>query len=153
MILRLYKMIGLISLFVSVCFLVSCDSVSKSPSGVGFSKGEVIRDLRPLVPSETTDLREMAYTLPILEARDEYSMSWSYEMSEAAPTQPRWDLPADGAQAPVTIIRLPRHQNGAQQIEVQMHPIPTHTPYQVSYFGRLRRIEGGWVVTKAWKTK
>lgn len=118
----------------------------------GFRRGHVVKDLRPLEPSDSTDLREMAFTLPIIEVRDPTSFDWFYEMSESAPTQQTWDLPADGAQAPATLVRLPQHEDGSQQIELRLFPLPAgFPPKPASYYSRLKRIDGGWLVLKAWK--
>lgn len=147
---KMLHYIGLISLVFALC---GCVSLSDDKEwATGFHRGQIIQDLRPLKPSQSTDLREMAFTLPIIEVRDPTTFDWFYEMSEAAPTQETWDLPADGAQAPATLVRLPRHEDGSQQIELRLFPLPTGVPPKpVSHYSRLKRIDGGWLVLKAWK--
>ena len=107
------------------------------------SEGEKMRDLRP-VPEGSTDLREFALSLPILESRSQGSIDWYYDMSEAAPTQSTWELPTDGAQPPVTVRRLPSLKDGSQQIEIQLHPLES----QYDEYYQLQRIKGGWMILK-----
>lgn len=111
--------------------------------------GYKLTDLRP-VPKGSTDLREFALSLPILEGRDEDTINWFYEMSDPAPTQMKWELPADGAQDPATIKRLPVHTDGSQQIEVLQFNSPRETP-MISVFtnAKLKRVKDGWLVLES----
>ena len=89
----------------------------------------------------------MAFTLPIIESRD--NLAWYYEYSEPGVLVNRWELPADGAQDPALLVRLPKDKEGTQLIELQYNPIPIEdTP---TYFSILKRINGGWKVLKVWQ--
>jgi len=101
-------------------FLYSCSVTQDPPVHVhpeNFKAGQMLQDIRPLSSSRNTDLREMAFTLPIIESRN--NLDWYYEESESAVSSPRWNLPADGAQDPVVLVRLPRLEDGSQQIQMQ----------------------------------
>lgn len=141
---------GYIFLTPLIALLTACSfsaKVENNPHPESFKRGDVIRDERPLVPNNSTDLREMAFTLPVIESR--HHLSWYYDASDSAISANRWDLPYDGAQDPATLVRLPRHKDGSQQIELQYSPIPIgEVP---TSFSILKRIDGGWLVLKTWK--
>ena len=136
--------------YILLAFLSACSTAEYHEGWFSeVKRGQKIRDLRP-VPQDSTDLREFALSLPILEGRDEHSINWFYEMSSAAPLQQEWELPADGAQSPATIIRLPNHADGSQQIDVHQASIPAGIPMKsTSILARLKRIDSGWLVIEA----
>lgn len=140
------------SIVILICsvLLVSCSTLQQSSGDIypeNFKRGQVIRDQRALSALNRTDLREMALTLPIIESRDH--LDWYYENSSSGLLVDRWELPADGAQDPAVLIRLPQHKDGSQQVELQYDPIPIEeTP---TYHSILKRIDGGWKVLKVWQ--
>ena len=128
------------------------------PSGpehaTGFFKGQFVRDVRPLTPPDTTDLREMALTLPILEDDSDYNTSLIYKNSKAAITTRTWDLPTDGAQPSVRIERLKPAANGAATIMMTMGPsvIDANPSNPTLWVSRLERVSRGWRVLSATTT-
>ena len=137
-----------------ICFpifivLSACAShVSSSyPYPEQFKVGQVIPDQQPLASDSSTDLREIAFTLPIIEFRD--NMDWYYQNSEDALAVDKWRVPADGIQDPAVVVRLPLHKDGSQQIELQYTPIPEED--NPTYFSVLKRLDEGWVVLKTWQ--
>ena len=143
----IHSFIFLIPLMILLTACSFSTKATNSPHPENFKRGQVIQDERPLVPANSTDLRELAFTLPMLESQDD--LSWYYSSSDSAVSVDRWDLPHDGAQDPATLIRLPRHEDGSQQIELQYSPIPIgEVP---TSFSILKRIDGGWLVLKTWK--
>lgn len=136
-------------------FVVGCAS-SPPPIHEGyateFTEGEFVRDVRPLKPQDSTDLRELAMTLPILEMPD--NPEWYYEKSAPAVTEESWNLPGDGAQAGVRVERLPRSASGAQRIRLTISPLPMGDPLQgFRYVSMLERRDGGWMILEATKTQ
>ena len=112
-----------------------------------FQVGEIVPDLRPIIPTDSTDLREFALALPILEVRTQETYDWIYEESSSALTSQEWRLPADGAQAPVTIYRMSNTATGAQRIRVVAAtwiPIPDRSQNELSAI--LERLDKGWRV-------
>ena len=136
--------------FALLAFLSSCSTREYHNEWISEVKhGQTIPDLRP-VPKGSTDLREFALSLPILEGRDTDSINWFYEMSEPAPTQQIWELPVDGAQGAATIRRLPNHSDGQQQIELECSTVPDGVPMTSDITrAKLRRTENGWLVLKS----
>ncbi len=129
--------------------LLSACSVPEYHDGwiSGVKRGQKIRDLRT-VPKHSTDLRELSLSLPILESRDSATLDVYYELSEAAPDKDVWHLPADGAQIPVTVTRLPNDANGLQKIRLSYSHVRDGNYAEFdSYETSLKRLEGEWEVT------
>lgn len=119
---------------------------------VEFTEGQFVGDVRSLKDPDSTDLRELAMTLPILESPE--ALDWYYENSAPAITEDQWRLPADGAQGGVLVERLPSATNGAQRLRLTVNPIPLGVPPKgFQYVSELERREGGWLVLEAEKTR
>jgi hypothetical protein len=108
--------------------------------------GKTVKDLRPVKPSDSTDLREFALSLPIQESRTESHFAFVYKHSEPAPDAKTWIHPADGAQYPAKITRLKPGDNGAQRIEVEMGLWRGAPMTKYIHIAKLERREGGWQV-------
>lgn len=107
-------------------------------------------DRRSLKSKDSRDLRELALTLPIWESESEDSTKWVYENSSAAVDADQWITPADGAQSPVKLKRLPEAANGAQRIELWIPPSKVEPPPRnTSWTSVLRRQDEGWLVESA----
>ncbi len=116
-----------------------------------FEKGDFVPDVQPLSPSDSTDLREMALSLPILEVTREFV----YKNSKPANEASSWDLPADGAQMQVKIKRLESSSSGAQRVQMTMGPSlkdPNLMDNPKMWVSELERAEGGWKVLSAVET-
>ena len=110
------------------------------------ARGEFVKDLRPVKPAHSTDLREFALSLPILETPGEFGYAFVYRFSEAAPTAATWTLPGDGAQERMEIRRLKPGPEGAQRIEFERR-LWRGAPMKVyTYYVKLERRTGGWHV-------
>jgi hypothetical protein len=143
-------------LALSSCGLVSNNLEANSPRRVNngyattFEKGDFVPDKRPLKSKDSRDLRELALTLPIWESESEGSTKWVYENSSAAVDVDHWTTPADGAQDPVKLKRLPEAANGAQRIEIWIPPSKVEPPpSNTSWTSVLQRRDGGWLVETA----
>ena len=102
----------------------------------GFERGAIVADVRAL-PADSTDLREMALTLPILEDPSDHYRSLIYKHSESATSAESWDLFVDGAQSPVRVERLPLSRRGASGFVINDR---SHLDIQV--FAPLSRVLG-----------
>jgi hypothetical protein len=131
--------------FILLSILSSCGTAEYGSGWISdFKKGQKIEELRH-VDKNSTDLREFALSLPILEGRTTDNIDWFYRMSDPASTEQEWELPADGAQSPATLIRLPNHKDGSQQIELNVFPLES-TEYD---HYKLKRIDKGWIILRA----
>ena len=106
--------------------------------------GKELEDLRPVNPADTTDLRELALSLPIVETRSEAAYQYFYGSSKAAPEAGSWTLPGDGAQYPAEIRRLRPGESGRVRIEVEMGLWIDTVEHR--HVARLERRTGGWSV-------
>ena len=136
----------LILLLLASCSTPSSDTTANPHTG--FEGSTIVSDVRPLEPADSTDLREMALTLPILEDDSEYNLSLIHKNSQAATSAKTWDLPTDGAQAPVRVERLPPSPQGAPRIKMTIGPTtvdpnPSDPTLSVS---KLERVPKGWRV-------
>ncbi|MGJ8643365.1 MAG: hypothetical protein ACSHX9_08170 [Luteolibacter sp.] len=106
--------------------------------------GKILKDLRSVKPADTTDLRELALSLPIVESRSDSAYKFVYSSSKAAPDAETWIMPGDGAQYPVAIRRLKPGEGGALRIEVEMGLWLETIEHR--HIARLERRKGGWFV-------
>ncbi len=106
--------------------------------------GNILKDLRSVKPADTTDLRELALSLPIVESRSDPAYKFVYSSSKAAPDAETWIMPGDGAQYSVEIRRLKPGEGGALRIEVEMGLWLDTIEHR--HIARLERRKGGWLV-------
>ena len=141
---------------ITSCGLGSRDGDLRSPRHVNtgyattFKKGDFVPDRRPLESKDSRDLRELALTLPIWESESDSSTRWVCENSSSAVDIDSWTTPADGAQSPVHLKRLPTSPTGAQRIEIWIPPSKVEPPPRnTSWTSVLQRRDGGWLVETA----
>ena len=136
-ILQLLKALAFAGLTTSA--LVSCASTSPVVPYTGM-EAPFIPDAKPLRNSKSTNLKELAETLPIFQSGD--SKTWVRSNSA---TEGEWLTRIGDPNTPVRIKRLPSSPQGAQRIKVLVGPntkskeqSPTVWVYE------LERVSGGW---------
>ncbi|MFC7338183.1 hypothetical protein ACFQY0_13395 [Haloferula chungangensis] len=125
-------------------------SSSESALKLGpFRQGNFIPDEKPLKAEDTTDLREVALSLPIWESSWKSSEEWVYMNSKDGRRVDQWTNPADGAQHAVTIKRLAKSSEGLTRVGVFHPSLKVFTPdggRYGSWSAVLERRTGGWFV-------
>ena len=114
------------------------------------AEGNTIEDVRAVEPSDTTDLREFALSLPmVVRTRNDNGYKHVYNRSKAAPYANTWTMPGDGAQYPFKVRRSKPGINGEQRIELEMGLYRESHSKLYIHIAKLERRDEGWFVIDA----
>lgn len=136
-ILQLLKTLSIACLVTGM--LVSCASTPQVVPYTGM-EAPFIPDAKPLRNPKSTDLRDLAETLPIFNSGD--SKTW---VRNSNPQDGEWLTRIGDPTTPVRIKRLPPGPSGAQRIKVMVGPSKTSEENPPpTWVYDLERANGGW---------